>query len=71
MTQENQAQKLATITITFRDRFLDKIVFDNVIGYQVGGSAILVAIDTGVTRIFPLDLVAEIEHVVHENAIAE
>lgn len=65
MTQENQ--KLATVAIKFRDRTQDSIIFDNVIGYQVGGSAILVAIDTGVTRIYPLDLVAEIEHIVHEN----
>jgi len=60
-------QKLATVSIYFRDAFQDPVFFDNVIGYQVGGSAVLVAVDTGVTKIYPLDLIASVEHKVKEG----
>ena len=51
---------IGTITITFRDRRNDTLIFDNVIGYQVGGGALSVARQTGENDIIPVDLIQNV-----------
>lgn len=65
MTQ--QVKKLSTVTVFFRDGFYDNVIFDNVIGYQIGGSAIAVALETGVTKIYPMDIIFSVEHIAPEQ----
>lgn len=56
----DQIKRLSTVEIFFRD-FRDSEIHENVIGYQVGGGAVMVARQDGITKIFPLDLVSEVK----------
>ena len=54
---------IGTVTITFRDRFQDTLIYSDVIGYQIGGGAFGVTEKNGKTTIYNWD---EISSVVHE-----
>lgn len=53
---------LATAQIFFRDRFIDPVIYNDVIGFGVGGGAVQVMRETGESFVFPLDLVLRLEH---------
>jgi hypothetical protein len=68
MTQDAKEieKKFADITIEFRDRQKDTLIYQDIIGYQVGGGVVGITNRDGVTKVHPLDLIEEITHVVYE-----
>ena len=57
---------IGTIIVNFRDRLNDTLVYDNVIGYQIGGGAVSISRTTGENEIIPLDLISNISFKLNE-----
>ena len=57
---------IGTIIVNFRDRLNDTLVYDNVIGYQIGGGAVSISRTTGENEIIPLDLISNVSFKLNE-----
>jgi hypothetical protein len=55
------------IFIRFRDKESESVCYNNVIGYQAGGGALSVSLDTGSNMIFPLDLIEVVQFDLNEK----
>lgn len=60
---------IGTITINFRDRRNDTLIYNDVIGYQIGNTAISISHHNGENDIIPLDLVANVHFSLNEQGI--
>ncbi len=58
---------IGTTTVVFRDRHSDTLIFDQTVGYQVGGGAISVSLATGENEIIPLDLISKVSFKLNEQ----
>jgi hypothetical protein len=63
---EEIEKKFASLEVVFRDRKDDTLIYQDILGYQVGGGVLGVTNRDGVTKVHPLDLIKEITHIVHE-----
>ena len=60
---------IGTITINFRDRRNDTLIYDDIVGYQIGASAISISHQSGANDIIPLDLIANVHFSLNEQGI--
>ena len=58
---------IGTVSITFRDRFQDSLIYNDVIGYQIGGNAVSVTRQSNESEIIPLDLVSRVSFKLNEQ----
>ena len=58
---------IGTITINFRDRRNDTLIYDNVVGYQIVGGAVSISRATGENEIIPLDLISNVSFKLNEQ----
>lgn len=57
---------IGTIIVNFRDRRNDTLMYDNVVGYQIGGGAVSISRATGENEIIPLDLISNVSFKLNE-----